>query len=122
VKALAGTVQRDYAYDVFWVVFPLVDEKGQAILPESASEAELIVAIYNKQGKVTWQIPDSIHKKSRAGFNKRVDRKVDGFKKALYEHPQEVFCETFTECTSLSQFIRSGPHFRSCLAVFIFYP
>ena len=70
VKALAGTVQRDYAYDVFWVVFPLVDEKGQAILPDSASEAELIVAIYNKQGKVTWQIPDSIRKKSRAGFNK----------------------------------------------------
>src|SRR5438094_702766 len=34
VKALAGTVQRDYAYDVFWVVFPLVDEKGQAILPD----------------------------------------------------------------------------------------
>ena len=59
VKALAGTVQRDYAYDVFWVTFPLVDEKRQAILPDSASEAELIVTIYDKQGKVTWQIPGS---------------------------------------------------------------
>ena len=60
VKALAGTVQRDYAYDVFWVTFPLVDEKRQAILPDSASEAELIVTIYDKQGKVTWQIPESL--------------------------------------------------------------
>ena len=59
MKALAGTVQRDYAYDVFWVTFPLVDEKRQAILPDSASEAELIVTIYDKQGKVTWQIPES---------------------------------------------------------------
>jgi hypothetical protein len=64
-KALTSTVERDYAYDVFWVVFPLLDEKGQMILPDSASEADLIVSIYNKQGKVTWPIPESIRKKIR---------------------------------------------------------
>ena len=63
-KALSGTLPRDYAYDVFWVVFPLRDEKVSPVLPNSASEAELVVAIYNKEGKVTWPIPESIRRKT----------------------------------------------------------
>jgi len=57
LKALSGTAQRDYAYDVFWVVFPSVDENGRTVLPDWTSEVELVVTIYNKRGKVTWKIP-----------------------------------------------------------------
>ncbi len=31
VKALAGVVRRDYAYDVFWVYFQLVNDKGESL-------------------------------------------------------------------------------------------
>ena len=60
---LSGIAQRDYAYDMFWVVFPLHDEKGVALLSQSISEMELTVGINGKQGKVTWPIPDSIRRK-----------------------------------------------------------
>lgn len=64
IKALAGVTQRDYDYDVFWIVFPLKNEKGAPIFSESTTEAELVVRIYNKEGKVSWRIPDSIRRRS----------------------------------------------------------
>jgi hypothetical protein len=60
VKALAGIAQRDYDYDVFWMVFRLFDEKGDSIFPESAVQAELVVRIGEKEGRVSWAIPASI--------------------------------------------------------------
>ena len=53
VKALSGIFQRDYAYEMFWVVFPLLDDAGKPVLSNSASDAELLVSLYNKQGKVS---------------------------------------------------------------------
>jgi len=60
VRALAGTERRDYAYDVFWVVFPLRTADGQPLFSEADGEAELLVRIYDKVGKVRWPIPESI--------------------------------------------------------------
>ena len=64
-KVLRGVVQRDYDYDVFWIVFPLLNDKGEPIFSDATKEAELIVRIYNKEGKVTWRVPDSIRDRAR---------------------------------------------------------
>lgn len=65
LKALRGVSTRDYAYDLFWIVFPLTDENGDPVLSESVSEAELVVRIYGKEGHVSWQIPSSIRSRSK---------------------------------------------------------
>lgn len=66
VKALAGVARRDYAYDVFWMVFPLANEKGEPTLPPSADAVELVVGIYNKEGRVSWRLPDSLRRRLQA--------------------------------------------------------
>lgn len=60
VKALAGVVERDYNYDVFWMVFRLVAENGQPVFSSSVKEAELVVRIYNREATVSWIVPESI--------------------------------------------------------------
>ncbi|MCL5743031.1 MAG: hypothetical protein M1541_03745 [Acidobacteria bacterium] len=65
LPALAGYGRRDYAYDVFWVVFPLHTESGAPLFGEECREAELTVRIYDKAGRVRWRIPDSIRLKMR---------------------------------------------------------
>jgi len=64
VRALAGVVERDYNYDVFWMVFRLATEKGQPILSESVKEAELVVRIYNREARVSWLVPNSIRNRT----------------------------------------------------------
>ena len=59
LKALSGVMRRDYDYDVFWVVFPLFENNASA-LPPGTSEIELLVGIYGREGRVSWQIPESI--------------------------------------------------------------
>jgi hypothetical protein len=63
LKALAGVSRRDYDYDVFWVTFPLVDEDKKPLFAENLFEFDLFVGIYNKEGKVSWRIPESIKQK-----------------------------------------------------------
>jgi hypothetical protein len=63
VKALVGVAKRDYDYDVFWIVFPLLNEQGKPTFSDAVREAELVVRIYDKEGKVSWPIPDSIRKR-----------------------------------------------------------
>jgi hypothetical protein len=65
VKALSGTEQRDYAYDVFWLVFPLVTSKGELLFGDGDEEAELAVRIGGKEGRVSWLIPRSIRDRAR---------------------------------------------------------
>ena len=60
LRALAGVFRRDYAYEVFWVVFPLTSEGGAPLFPRDVAEAELVVRIYNKEGRVKWTVPPSI--------------------------------------------------------------
>jgi len=63
VKALAGVTQRDYAYDQFWLVFPLTKEKV-SVFSDAHKQAELIVIIYDREGRVEWTIPSSIHQRT----------------------------------------------------------
>jgi hypothetical protein len=63
VRALAGAAPRDYAYDVFWVAFPLSTSNGTPLFRPEDREAELIVQIYNKAGTVRWPIPESIRRR-----------------------------------------------------------
>ncbi len=63
VKALAGIGQRDYAYDQFWLVFPLTRDKVP-VFSDTQNDAELIVIIYDREGSVEWTIPSSIHQRT----------------------------------------------------------
>lgn len=63
-RALSGTFRRDYAYEVFWIVFPLRTESGAPIFPIDVSEAELIVRIHDKEGRVRWRVPDAVRVRS----------------------------------------------------------
>ena len=66
VPALSGAHKRDYAYDVFWIVFPLRLPDGHPLFTPEDSEAELTVRIYNKVEQVHWPIPDSVRDKPDA--------------------------------------------------------
>lgn len=65
VKALSGASRRDYAYDIFWLVFPLVRPDGDPLFGDGDREAELVVRIQGKEGRVSWSIPRSIRERSR---------------------------------------------------------
>lgn len=65
LKGVSGTFQRDYDYDVFWVVFQFADEKGRTVITEDATELELLVGVHNKSGKATWKIPPSFRSSLR---------------------------------------------------------
>jgi hypothetical protein len=66
VRALQGVTQRNYDYDRFWVVFPLIREDGDVLIGPAQDELELVVRIYNKQGTVKWVIPPSIRSRTDA--------------------------------------------------------
>jgi hypothetical protein len=57
VKALNGVLRRNYDYDRFWVLFPR--ETVPSAEP-AVTAVELIVRIYDKEGRVTWPIPASL--------------------------------------------------------------
>jgi hypothetical protein len=69
-RALSGVVERNYDYDRFWVVFPLINDDGRPLFSDSVQEAELVVRIHNMEGKVSWRIPLSIHKRIGAQIKK----------------------------------------------------
>jgi hypothetical protein len=66
LRALSAAFRRDYDYEVFWVVFPLRRPDGTVLLADMDREAELVVRIANKEGRVKWPIPDSIRELSRS--------------------------------------------------------
>ena len=70
LKALSGVMRRDYDYDVFWVVFPLVENNVSVLLP-NVSQIELVVGIYNHEGRVTWQFPESVREKIKTRLQKQ---------------------------------------------------
>ncbi len=63
IKALSGVFRRDYAYDIFWVVFPLVDAQKRPLVSPELRDLELLVGIYGKEGRVNWPMPSSIREK-----------------------------------------------------------
>jgi hypothetical protein len=60
VRAAGGILRRDYAYDRFWMVFPLKNEEGRPLFGPNATEAEVVVRIYDKEARMKWPIPASI--------------------------------------------------------------
>jgi hypothetical protein len=60
-RVFQGVMQRNYDYERFWVVFPLVRDDGNALLAPDKNDLELIVRIYNREGTVSWTVPSSIH-------------------------------------------------------------
>lgn len=63
VKALSGVARRDYAYDIFWVVFPLMDQNGSPVWANVPGNIELVVGIYNKEGRVTWTVSEPLRRR-----------------------------------------------------------
>jgi hypothetical protein len=62
VKALAGVLRRNYDYDRFWVTFSLTGVDGKPLFSQADQEAEVVVRILDKEGRVDWRIPDSIRR------------------------------------------------------------
>jgi len=63
VKALSGVARRDYAYDVFWVVFPVTNLEGKPVWERAPDSIDLVVGIYNKEGRVTWPVSNSLRQR-----------------------------------------------------------
>ena len=59
-RAMAGKLPRNYDFDRFWVVFPLHSSKGEPLFDAATPEAELVVRVYEKEGRVAWPVPASI--------------------------------------------------------------
>jgi hypothetical protein len=66
LPGLRGAAKRDYAYDQFWVTFPLTNREGSALFSGADQQAELIVRIHEKEGRAVWTIPASIRGRLRA--------------------------------------------------------
>ena len=64
VKALSGVFKRDYDYQVFWVVFPLLDKNGEQLFPATVREAQLVVRVFNREVTARFLIPNSIRARS----------------------------------------------------------
>ena len=60
LPALAGGARRDYAYEVFWVVFPSKNDEGKLLFGPADKEAELSIRIHDKLGKVRWPVTDAL--------------------------------------------------------------
>lgn len=63
VKALTRVGPRDYAYDVFWVVFPVRNKQGKLIWETPPDEIELVVGINDMRGRVSWRVNDSLRQR-----------------------------------------------------------
>ncbi len=54
--------RRNYDYDRFWVAFPLKDASGEPLMSLDG-DIELVVRIFDKEGRVRWHVPDSIRQR-----------------------------------------------------------
>jgi len=64
-----GVFKRDYEYDVFWVRFPLLNEKKKPVFDESASSMILTVGIYKSEARVSWPITPALRARIRGLAN-----------------------------------------------------
>ena len=65
VRALAGILRRNYSYDRFWMVFPLKNGEGRPLFGPAATQAEVVVRIYDKEARMTLPIPESFRAAAR---------------------------------------------------------
>lgn len=66
VRGLAGVLRQNYDYDRFWIVFPLLTRNSEPVFHGADRAAELVVRVFNNEGRVHWIIPDSIRRKIAA--------------------------------------------------------
>jgi hypothetical protein len=59
-RSFLSAFPRDYSYDVFLMRFPRNDPGGAGLLQPGDAEAELLVRIYSKGGRVRWKIPTGL--------------------------------------------------------------
>jgi len=64
MPALQGVFERDYAYESFWVVFDLSDDAGRQALRAGTEEVDLVVRIDDKEGRVTFDVPRSLSRRT----------------------------------------------------------
>lgn len=63
VRALAGVFKRDYAYDAFWVVFPLKTRSGAPAIGTDVDDIEFVANVQGREGAVWWPVPESVRAK-----------------------------------------------------------
>ena len=61
-RRLTSAFPRDYSYDIFLLKFPAQVESDHRLFESTDTEAELVVRIYNKSGRVRWQTPAEFRK------------------------------------------------------------
>lgn len=66
IKALAGTDRRDYDWDIFWVAFPLVDKDKNPLFAADVTKLQMVVGIYESEGRLSWDVPASIRTKMKS--------------------------------------------------------
>ena len=66
IKALSGAIRRDYDWDIFWVAFPLVDKDKNSLFSADVSNLQLVIGIYNSEGRLSWQMPESMRTKIKS--------------------------------------------------------
>lgn len=66
IVALNPVLKRDYEYDIFWLSFPVADDKGSPLIHPDSTEIQLVVGIYNKETTVTWSLTESLRKRIRS--------------------------------------------------------
>ena len=54
-----GVLRRNYDYDRFWVAFPLKKD-GKSTIPTDAASVDLVVRIYDKEGRVSWPLTPAL--------------------------------------------------------------
>ena len=66
LKVFESVTPRDYSYERFWLVFPYVTPEDEKLFLPSTSKCALFIRINDKEGRVNWTIPDSIHREISA--------------------------------------------------------
>jgi len=74
LPALRGVFERDYDYDQFWLVFPLAAENGLPLFSLDDQEAELIVRIRTREGRLRFFVPHSVKGRSSGQAHKQVEK------------------------------------------------
>lgn len=71
-RPFSGIVRRiwrlDDDFDVFVLGFPLYDSDKRFVLT-GATEAELVIRINSSEGRVSWPVPESIHRRAEQRRN-----------------------------------------------------
>lgn len=65
MKLFSGVTRRDYEYDAFWVIFPLVDGNKKPFFGESVNTIEVSIGIESSEGKLSWTITPDLRARIR---------------------------------------------------------